>query len=243
MSLIFEELDNQQTPLGNISLRRRAEPRLGGQILYEVKLGDDFLMSSLFTQGESELARLGLAALEGNELDIVVGGLGLGYTAVATLDDPRVQSLQVIELMEPVIEWHRRGLVPMGEVLVSDSRCNIIHDDFFALASSEFGFGGIAATALIHGIFLDIDHSPSNWLNSDNAIFYTQTKLAQLADKLRPAGVFGLWSNDPPDDQFVDLLDSVFESAQAHVISFPNPYSGAQSSNTVYLAKKSKDLV
>ena len=47
MTFEFEELDYQITPLGEISLRRRAEPRLGGEILYEVKLGDEFLMSSL----------------------------------------------------------------------------------------------------------------------------------------------------------------------------------------------------
>ena len=88
MTLEFEELDYQKTPLGEISLRRRVEPRLEGEILYEVKLGDEFLMSSLFTHAEIQLARLGLAALEDAGLDIVVGGLGLGYTAVAALEDP-----------------------------------------------------------------------------------------------------------------------------------------------------------
>ena len=88
MILEFEELDYQITPLGEISLRRRAEPRLNGEILYEVKLGDEFLMSSLFTEAEVQLSRLALAMLEGIELDIVVGGLGLGYTAVAALGKP-----------------------------------------------------------------------------------------------------------------------------------------------------------
>jgi hypothetical protein len=64
MTFEFEELDYQKTPLGEISLRRRAEPRLEGKILYEVKLGDEFLMSSLFTSAEIQLARLGLARLK-----------------------------------------------------------------------------------------------------------------------------------------------------------------------------------
>jgi spermidine synthase len=239
MSLSFEELDNQQTPLGNISLRRRAEPRLAWKTLYEVKLGNDFLMSSLFTEGEIQLACLGLAALDGKGLDIVVGGLGLGFTAAAALEDPRVKSLGVIELMKPVIDWHRRGLVPLGEKLFLDTRCNIIQDDFFALALSESGFEGKMKISQVDGIFLDIDHSPSHWLNSDNQKFYTKPGLASLANKLHPGGVFGLWSNDPPDDQFTELLDTVFESSQAHIVNFSNPYSGAQSSNTVYLARKS----
>ena len=101
MTLEFEELDYQKTPLGDISLRRRAEPRLEGEILYEVKLGDEFLMSSLFTSAEIQLARLGLAALEGTGWDIVVGGLGLGYTAVAALKDPSVKSLMVVDPSTP----------------------------------------------------------------------------------------------------------------------------------------------
>jgi hypothetical protein len=42
--------------------------------------------------GEVELARLGLAACAGIGLDVVVGGLGLGYTALTVLEDVRVRS-------------------------------------------------------------------------------------------------------------------------------------------------------
>ena len=233
----FEELDYQETPLGNISLRRRSEPRLEGKILYEVKLGDEFLMSSLFTEAEIQLAELGLAELEGSELDIVVGGLGLGYTAVAALKNPSVRSLIVIEVMEPVIDWHRRGLVPLGKELVSDPRCTLVHADFFDVASSSgMGFDRSDTKRLVHAVLLDIDHSPSHWLNPGNSDFYTLQGLRKLAEKLHPGGVFGLWSNDPPDAGFTRLLDTVFQSSETHIVTFPNPYMGGESSNTVYLA-------
>lgn len=239
MSFDFEELDYQQTPLGDISLRRRSEPRLEGKILYEVKLGDEFLMSSLFTEAEIQLARLGLAKLEGSELDIVVGGLGLGYTAATALENPSVRSLSVVEVMQPVIDWHRQGLVPLGKELVSDPRCTLVHADFFELAASLApGFDGPTSDRLAHAVLLDIDHSPSHWLNPGNRSFYTEQGLRKLADKLHPGGVFGLWSNDPPDAVFTRLLDSVFQSSEAHPVTFPNPYSGGESSNTVYLAYK-----
>ena len=239
MTFEFEELDYQETPLGNISLRRRSEPRLEGKILYEVKLGDEFLMSSLFTEAEIQLAKLGLAELEGDDLDIVVGGLGLGYTAVAALENPSVRSLVVVEVMEPVIDWHRRGLVPLGESLVSDPRCTLVHADFFDVASSaDLGFDRSDTNRQAHAVLLDIDHSPSHWLNPGNAAFYTPQGLRNLAEKLHPGGVFGLWSNDPPDSEFTDLLGSVFQSSEAHIVTFPNPYRGGESSNTVYLARK-----
>ena len=53
--------------MGAISLRRRLEPALNVDV-YEVKLGDEFLMSSLFTVAEIELARLGLAMVPGARL-------------------------------------------------------------------------------------------------------------------------------------------------------------------------------
>ena len=168
----------------------------------------------------------------------MVGGLGLGYTAAAALEDASVRSLTVVEVMEPVIDWHRRGLVPLGKKLVSDPRCNLVHADFFELASSSGGFDHAALTRLVHAVLLDIDHSPSHWLNPGNGAFYTAPGLSNLADKLHPGGIFGLWSNDPPDAKFTRLLDTVFHSSESHIVTFPNPYLGGESSNTIYLARK-----
>src|SRR5258708_2010784 len=86
MSVYFEELDFRPTPMGVLSLRRRRSLTTGADI-FEIKLGDEYLMSSAFTSAEIELARLGLAALACADLDVVVGGLGLGYTAVAALEN------------------------------------------------------------------------------------------------------------------------------------------------------------
>ena len=102
MSALFEELDYRETPIGALSLRRRRELRLGVDV-FEIKLGEDFLMSSLFTASEIALARLGLGErLGGHNLDVVVGGLGLGYTAAAVLENAQVGSLVVVEALAPV---------------------------------------------------------------------------------------------------------------------------------------------
>jgi len=86
VSARFEELDWRPTPIGEVSLRRRRDP-VSGVDIFEAKLGDEFLMSSLFTVAEIEVARLALAQLQGSGLDVAVGGLGLGYTAQAVLAD------------------------------------------------------------------------------------------------------------------------------------------------------------
>src|SRR6266436_4634044 len=143
MSLHFEELDYRPTPIGALSLRRRRELSLGIDV-YEIKLGDEFLMSSLFTVSEIALARLGLGALSGTNLDVVVGGLGLGYTARAVLENARVRSLIVVDALAEVIEWHAQGLLPLGRELTGDPRCRLVHGDFFAMSHSAEGFDSAA---------------------------------------------------------------------------------------------------
>ena len=114
---MFEEIDSQESPIGEISLRRRRIPAFGERDIYEVKLGDEFLMSSMFYAAEEALSTLGLAAVQGEGLRVVVGGLGLGYTAVKALEDARIAELLVVEALDTVIGWHRDELVPLGRVL------------------------------------------------------------------------------------------------------------------------------
>lgn len=234
MGALFEELDHQTTPMGTISLRRRHDPSLDVEI-FEAKLDDEFLMSSLFTVAEIALADLGLAAVTGDALDVVVGGLGLGYTARAALDDDRVQSVHVIEAIDQVNQWHRRNLLPESRALTDDDRCRLHHGDFFALTSSGRGFGD-AVPDRLHAVLVDIDHSPQWVLHPSHAAFYAPAGLRHLVDRLRPGGVFALWSDAPPDDGFMASLDAVFTTIDATVVPFDNPYTGATSTNTVYVA-------
>ncbi|MEU0939440.1 MULTISPECIES: spermidine synthase [unclassified Embleya] len=240
MSARFEELDWRPTPMGEISLRRRRDPATGEDV-YEVKLGDEFLMSSLFTAGEIALTRLGLAALPEGELDVVVGGLGLGYTAKAALDDPRLRSLIVVDALGEVIDWHRRGLVPLGLALADDPRCRLSQGDFFALAGDPRGFDPQEPGRRFHAILLDVDHSPRHVLHPSHAALYRPAGLRALADRLHPDGIFALWSNDPPDAEFGEVLGQVFTDPVAHVVDFDNPLQGGTSTNTVYVARKAGD--
>jgi spermidine synthase len=237
MSALFEELDYRPTPIGAVSLRRRKELRLGIDV-FEIKLGDEFLMSSLFTDSEIALARLGLAALEGDNLAVVVGGLGLGYTAKAVLDHETVGALVVVEALEPVIDWHREGLVPLGPALTGDPRCRFVEGDFFALAASEAGFDSGTPGRRFDAVLVDIDHSPEALLDARSAAFYSEAGLTRLATHLAPGGVFGLWSNDRPDDAFTARLAAVFADARAEEVTFHNPLQDRPFTQTVYLGKR-----
>ncbi len=234
MSARFEELGWSPTPIGEICLRRRLDTVTGVDI-FEVKLGDEYLMSSMFTVAEIELARMALARLDGSALDVAVGGLGLGYTARAVLEDERVGALIVVETLEPVIDWHRRGQVPVGPVLMADPRCRLVHGDFFAMTGAA-GFDPDSPNRIFDAVILDIDHSPRHLLTEDNAQFYGEDGTRRLATHLRPGGVFALWSNDPPEDEYLGILSTTFVDIAAHVVHFPNPLQDREATNTVYLA-------
>jgi spermidine synthase len=236
MSALFEELDYRETPIGALSLRRRREPRLGVDV-FEIKLGEDFLMSSLFTASEIALARLGLAELAGSGLDVVVGGLGLGYTAAAVLEHAQVGSLIVVEALAAVIDWHRNGMVPLGAELTRDGRCRFVHGDFFALAGADAGFDPDAPARRFDAVLVDIDHAPDHLLDPQNAAFYQPAGLRALAAKLRAGGVLGLWSNALPDDAFTARLRDCFAQARAGPVTFHNPLQDRPFTQTVYLAR------
>jgi len=234
MSTRFEELDFSPTAIGNIALRRRTDPATGVDI-FEVKLGDEWLMSSMFTVAEVELARIGLARLKGFGFDVVVGGLGLGYTAVTALEDSRVRELIVIELLEPVIDWHERGLVPLGPTLTADSRCRLELGDFFTMAKGE-GFDPDRPGRLVDAVLLDIDHSPVHLLDDGSASFYGVEGMRALATHIKQGGVYAMWSNDPPEPAYLDVLAQVFTDVEAKVVTFPNHLQGRDATATIYSA-------
>lgn len=234
MGRLFEELGRTPTAMGDISLRRRWEPELRVDV-WEVILGDEFLMSSLFTTGERALATLGLAATNGDDLAVVIGGLGLGHTAVEALTDDRVAALHVVDTMAAVIDWHERHLTPLGAELVGDPRTELVCDDFFAMVAEgrPLAPGG---PAQLDAILVDIDHSPRHLLDASHAGFYLPDGLHRLRAQLVPGGVFGLWSDAGVDDDFVATLEEVFSDVEAHTVTFPNFYSGRDASSTIYVA-------
>lgn len=237
MKPMFEELDYCPTEIGVLTLRRRWEARLEKDV-YEIKLGDEHLMSDLFTVSEIALADLALSAVAGESLRVVVGGLGMGYTALAALKDARVSKVTVVELLDPVIDWHRRGILPVGDQLAVNPLVALKQGDFFSLAASP---GGFESGGPLDAILLDIDHSPDMLLDPRSKGFYRPGGLLEMARHLRPGGVFGLWSNEPPDEAFTQSMRSVFPEAWAEPVVFRNPYDYSEITQTIYLGRTAQE--
>jgi spermidine synthase len=236
---MYEELDYSRTPLGELILRRRSVPAMEDACLYEVKLGGEFLMSSIVNDSEIALADLAMKDLGGAGCNVLVGGLGLGYTAAAVLKFDNVRSLVVAEYLPEVIRWHERGLVPLGEELTNDPRCRIVHADFFSLVDTGFDTGSDAdIPSRYDAIVVDIDHSPRFLLEPHHAAFYDPAGVRRLAGHIAPGGIFALWSADEPDKAFMSSLEAGFETVRSESVEFFNPVVDLPDTNTIYIAQR-----
>jgi spermidine synthase len=136
-----------------------------------------------------------------------------------------------------VIDWHRTGLLPLGPELTGDERCRLVQGDFFDMAVVGRGLDSFASGRRFDAILVDIDHSPDALLDKRSSGFYLPEGLRNIAARLRPGGVFGLWSNDGPDPAFTDKLSGVFAEAWAEPVTFHNPLQDRPFTQTVYLAR------
>ena len=127
----------------------------------------------------------------------------------------------------------------MGATLNADARNRYIHGSFFDLATAaNKGFDPDNADRQFDAILLDIDHSPTEFLNAANASFYTTENLSQMAKQLKPGGVFAMWSQNLPEPHFEALLKTVFQTVDSHIVPFFNPFQGGESTNSVYVCVK-----
>lgn len=224
--LEFEVLDHAHTPIGTFILRERTEPVAG---VIELTLDHQFLMSSTVTVSERALSTRAIAMHGGTDLEVMVGGLGLGYTAKAALDSGRVANVDVVEYVQSIIDWVARGLIPLGKELVADRRYHPIHGDVFER------LGG-TVSKLYDVLLIDVDHSPDERLGETSDSFYGHAKLVLAAQHLKPGGVFAMWSTDE-SPEFEAELRKTFQEVRVEPIEFFNATTEQEEQNWLFLAR------
>ncbi len=220
----------EETPLGPLCLRRRRTLSEPPQTVTEITLNHEFLMSSLHTDSERALAEISLKQLGGEKLSVLVGGLGLGYTAQAALACERVSRIEVIELLPPVIGWLREGLIPIAEQLNEDRRLQIRQGDIYAELLAE------PTSDRFDAILIDVDHSPEDLLAEANAPFYTAAGIQRAANHLRPGGILALWSY-AEHTPLLDRMREVLIDVEAHGISYFNQHVHEEFTDWLYLGR------
>ena len=233
MAPLFEVLDLQDTALGELCLRRRELVSRPGIVITEVTLDQGFLMSSYHTESERRLAEFALEMHPGEGLSVLVGGLGLGYTAHAALASPRTARVEVVELLEPVMAWLDKGWLPLGEALAADPRLEVVQGDVYARL---LGAPGQAPSQKADIILIDVDHAPDEPLDDSSAAFYTAAGLRAVAQHLNPGGVLAVWSTNP-NPGFEATLRSVFGAIEVEVVRWWNDLIDVDKEDTLFAAR------
>ncbi len=227
----IEFIAHQDTPTGTLILSKRPSQSELGTTVTELALDHEFLMSSHVTFSERALSRVALEMHTGKELQVLVGGLGLGYTAWEVVQSPRVARVEVVELEAAVIRWMNEGLVPLSDQIAAEPRVEIVNEDVFAKLASA------PSETLFDLILIDVDHSPAQHLgNSQNDAFYTAEGLRAARRHLAPGGVFGVWSY-AESSPFAAALREVFREVRVEPVPFTNDIAEQEATDWLFFAR------
>jgi len=210
----LEILAYETTPLGDLCLRRRELLSRPGTVITEITLDHELLMSSYNTASERALAEEALARHGGSDLSVLVGGLGLGYTANEVLRSSRVRRVEVIEFLPEVVGFLRDGLIPLSSALAADPRFSVRDADVYATLREP-------ASEHWDLVLIDVDHSPDEQLGGGNESFYTAEGLASAKQHLAPGGILAVWSY-AESSPFVEALRAGFSFVEALPVTAVN---------------------
>ncbi len=226
----LEILAYESTSLGTLCLRRRELLSRPGTTITEITLDHELLMSSYHTASERALADEALERHAGAELCVLVGGLGLGYTANQVLRSERVQRVEVIEFLPEVIGFLRDGLIPLSAELLADSRFVAHQGDVYErLAAPTNGSSWDL-------ILIDVDHSPDERLGASNAFFYTEPGLEQAKQHLAPGGILAVWSY-AESSPFVEAMHRVFDVVETVPVDYVNDLVDEEHTDWLFLGR------
>ncbi len=236
--MLIEFLDYQTTPLGILCLRRREISSHPGTIITEVTLNHEFLMSSFLTESERALANRGMDRIGDfwerppGDIRVLVGGLGLGYTAAEALKSERVGFVEVVEFLPEVIGWTRNGLIPLSAVLNQDSRLKISGGDIYSRLNGP-------AAETFDLVIIDVDHSPEDVLGEQSNEFYSRAGMQAAGEHLAPGGVLGIWSY-AEDSPLLAVMQDVFDDVAVEQVTAWNGLIHENNTDWLFFGRRRK---
>lgn len=179
-------IDRTTTPDGReLALLRRDDA-------FFIDVDGHELMSSRAHGSETALARLAIEAARRGKIReprVLVGGLGMGFTLRAVLDElgsPKDGGKVVVaELFEEIVAWNRGPLGPLAGHPLEDRRVEVEVGDVARHAARREAYDVI---------LLDVDNGPESFTVDTNRRHYTRSGLERWFQALPPKGVLAVWS-------------------------------------------------
>ncbi|MEV7395599.1 hypothetical protein [Aeromicrobium sp. NPDC092404] len=171
----------------------------------ELRVNGVFVMDDVETSSEVALAR---TVIELGAREVLVGGLGLGYTLRALLASPQVTRVVVAELHPEIVDWMRTGEIP-GADLLADGRVRVAVGDVRDAVADQ--------PASLDAIVLDVDNGPDFLVHDANAAVYGSEFIDVCANRLRPGGHLCVWSMAASED-LVARLSAVLSDVREEAV-------------------------
>jgi spermidine synthase len=200
----YAEVARAESERGELVLRRRIEERAADVL--ELRVNGVFVMDTKETSSEADLAGAALELVD-EPRDVVVGGLGLGYTLQRVLADQRVRKVMVVEIEEALVGWMRDGTIPHGPGLLADKRVHVVNADI-VMAIAE-------ARSTYDLVLLDVDNGPGYLVHEANAGIYEHDFIASTKSIVNPGGALVVWSAAPAPE-LVGVMEKVFGNCAVH---------------------------
>jgi len=216
----LQELGRASGAHGEVLLRRRGE-------VTELIVDGVFAMDDVDTSTERALATETLRRCPGVGLQVLVGGLGLGWTAATVLAEPRVAAVEVAELQPALVQWAGKGLLPGLPELPADRLRLTVTDVAAALAEQPGRWDAV---------LLDVDNGPAFLVHQANAGLYAPAGLATAMAALRPGGVLAIWSADPAPE-LAERLAALPGTADVEHLVLPVQREGRRFDYAIVLAR------
>lgn len=179
---------------------------------FAINIGREMLMGSRMRGSEEALARLGCGpvAARGGAGRVLVGGLGMGFTLRAALDQlGPAATVEVAELVPAVVAWVRGPLAHLSRNALADGRVAVHEGDVARRLK--------AARGAYDAILLDVDNGPEGLTRDGNDALYGQAGLRDAWTALAPGGALAVWSAFA-DDGFGQRLGRMGFAVQAHTV-------------------------
>lgn len=188
----WRELGRAKLPGGDLILAQRGDE-------FAIRLRGAELMNSRSHASEETLAKLGCATLgRVSGARVLIGGLGMGFTARAALDIlPRDAHVTIVELVPEVIAWNREHLADLARRPLEDPRVTIETGDVAGVIARQQDHW--------HAILLDVDNGPDAFTAPANAKLYGLKGLIAARRALVKGGALAVWSVED-DKRFTDRM-------------------------------------
>ncbi|MFJ8006264.1 spermidine synthase family protein [Streptomyces fagopyri] len=198
-------IDRREGPYGEVVLRRHGA-------LLQIIANGCFLMDTSDGRSERLLVDAAYDALDGRpEPDVLIGGLGVGFSLAHAAADRRWGRITVVERERAVVDWHHDGpLTGLCARAFADPRTEIVEADLSAHLRET--------SATYDALCLDIDNGPGWTVTEDNDSLYGPAGLADCARVLRPGGVLAVWSAQPSPEFEGSLRNAGFRRVRTEEI-------------------------